>query len=133
MTNNHLIDKTIKLLDGYPEIKVATLFGSCIQNRLTESSDIDMGIAGDAAFAYEFINTVATELALELKKEIDIVDMQAVSGTILTQALCSGKTIKNTSPSILAKLMKNVWYYQADMKPLADRITDAHIRNFIHG
>ena len=44
-----LLNKNIKaarkVLDGYPTIYYATLFGSAIRNQLTKESDIDLAIA----------------------------------------------------------------------------------------
>jgi predicted nucleotidyltransferase len=134
MTNNqNLIQNVRKLLSNYPEIKVATLFGSASSNRLTDKSDIDVGIAGETEFPYEFKNKVMVELSLALSREIDIVDMRSVSGSILKQSLCSGILIKKESQQALVFLIKRLWYNQSDMMPLVDRIEKAHIRKFLNG
>ena len=127
-----LIQDIQEILEHYSEIKIATLFGSAFKNRLTKKSDIDIGIAGDNELSFEFKNEVMLKLSLSLSKEIDIVDMNSVSGTILEQALCSGITIKKDSPQILAFLMKKLWYHKADMMPLINRIKKSRIRNFLH-
>ena len=126
--------ETIKTtLDKYPEITIATVFGSVTKNRMTPNSDIDIGIAGDTLFTFDFKNDVMIALSSALSREVDIVDMNSVSGTILKQALSSGIIVKKTSSITLAYLMKKLWYNQADMMPLVDRMTNAHIRRFIHG
>ena len=126
--------ETIRTVLGrYPEITIATVFGSITKNRMTLDSDIDIGIAGDAVFTFDYKNALMIELSSALSKEVDIVDMRAVSGTILKQALSSGEIIKKQSNSTLVYLMKKLWYNQADMMPLVDRIAQSHIRRFIHG
>lgn len=128
------IIETIKIvIDRHPEITIATVFGSVTKNRMTQNSDIDIGIAGDSVFTFDFKNALMIALSSALSKEVDIVDMRAVSGTILKQALSSGHIIKKESKPTLVFLMKKLWYNQADMMPLVDRITQAHIRRFIHG
>jgi predicted nucleotidyltransferase len=127
------IETINKVLERYPEITIATVFGSISKNRMTQDSDIDIGIAGDVVFTFDFKNALMIELSSVLSREVDIVDMRAVSGTILKQALSSGQIIKKDSNPTLVFLMKKLWYDQADMMPLVDRIAQSHIRRFIHG
>ena len=123
----------IKILKSFPEIKVATLYGSAAQNRQRESSDLDISVAGRTELNFDIKNKISVKLSLTVSKEIDLIDLNRVSGAILRQALCTGIFLLKDSPEILARLMKKMWYHQADMMPLIGRIQKAHIGRFANG
>jgi hypothetical protein len=63
-------------------------------------------------------------LSAALGREIDLVDLQDVSGLILEQALCTGQVVKNADHDLYARLLKRLWYNQADMMPYVRRILE---------
>ena len=132
-----LLDKNIKaarkVLDGYPAIHYATLFGSVVKHRLTHESDIDLAIAADKPLETEDKLRLIGELNLCLTHPVDLVDLNRVSGPILQQALCTGVVIKKTSTEKLAELIKRMWYNQADMMPNSLMILEKHCQRFING
>ena len=106
-----------KVLETFPEILIATLFGSAAQGRMTDTSDIDIAIACRQRLSCEEKMSLAAALETATQRSIDLVDLQQVSGPILQQALCTGRIILKKSPPLLAELLKRMWYNQADMMP----------------
>ena len=121
-----------EVLTKFPEVMVALLFGSAVHDRLTPASDIDIAVAGVTPLPLELRATLQTRLSLSLSAEIDLVDLQTVSGLILQQALCTGEIIK-TDDIVYPALIKKMWFNQADMMPLTRLVQAAHCRRFING
>ncbi len=128
-----LIDLISKKLEEFPSIKIAILFGSAAKNRLTPSSDIDIAVAAEKKMHFQEIEKLQSELTYTLKTNVDLIDLHFVSGPILQQALCTGKTIIKHSPLIFASLVKRMWFNQADMMPYSERILKAKCARFIDG
>ncbi len=74
---------------------------------------------------------LATELSIHLRREVDLIDMQQVSGPILEQALCRGELMKNSDPDLYARLLKKLWYEQADMLPYYRRVLEERSRQWL--
>ncbi len=128
-----IINSVGKVLAGYPEIRYAAVFGSLVKNRLTATSDVDIAIAGEKSFSFEFILELANALNDELFHSVDLIDLGVVSGAILQQALCTGVTVKKTSTTLLAGLIKKMWYNQADMMPNVLMSQKRHCARFLNG
>ena len=106
-----------QVLQTHPEILFCTLFGSAIQDRLTPHSDLDIAVASSASLTLEQHVNLSLELSKACRREVDLVDLQAVSGPILREALCFGTIICSHRPVLYAALIKKMWYNQADMMP----------------
>jgi predicted nucleotidyltransferase len=133
MPDKKIIEKILSVMNNYPEIHIVILFGSAVKNRLRPDSDIDIAVAGSRTLLSDQKYDMLLSLSEALAREVDIVDLQAVAGSILQQALCKGVIIKKTSPPILAELIKKMWYNQSDMMPYTRRILKARCERFIHG
>ena len=91
---------------------------------MTERSDVDIAVAGGRVFSAEEKVRLSQALSHALKREVDLVDLQAISGLILQQALCRGLIVKNDDHALYAGLLKRLWYNQADMMPYVRRILE---------
>ena len=112
------------VLQDYANIYFVTLFGSASKGRMTEQSDVDIAVAASERLSVDTRGRLAVALSCALGKEVDLVDLQAVSGLILEQALCTGRIVKNTDHNLYAGLLKRLWYNQADMMPYYRRILE---------
>lgn len=120
-------------LEDYPDICLAILFGSAAKDRLTPRSDIDIAVAANRPLSFKQRENLLVDLSGRVSHEIDLIDLQAVSGLILSQALCHGIIIKKNSTPLLAALLKKMWYNQADMMPYTEMILKHRSRRFVHG
>ena len=132
-TVESIVRKIEKNLDANPIVQVAYLFGSAAQGRLTHQSDLDIAVSGESPLSYNQKFEIISSLSKEISHEIDLIDLQVVSGPILQQALCTGRSVKKTSVSLLAALIKKMWYNQEDMMPLTKMILRNNCERFVHG
>jgi predicted nucleotidyltransferase len=136
MTKDQLsanIKQTKKVLENYPQIDFAVIFGSSLKNRLTTESDIDVAVAAERPLTNEVYLQLVDSLNEVLSHPVDLIDLNQVSGPILQQALCTGIVVKKTSALHLAQLIKKMWFNQADMMPNSLMILKRHCERFING
>lgn len=120
------------VLKKYPEISLGILFGSVINNRLTGESDIDIAISASRPLGHDKLVEVLLDCEKALKRRVDIIDLQTVTGHILQQILCSGNVFLKKSSPILAELIKKMWYNQADMMPYTNMMMKKQVEKFIN-
>ncbi len=113
-------------------IQLAILYGSYAKGLENERSDVDIAVAGYA----EYPSSVLVELNLNISKllnrETDIVDLNSISGTILTQILTSGIILKKEDTSLYAELIKKMLYFEEDMAPGIRYILDYRREKFLN-
>lgn len=120
-----------EVLAGYPETLFAVLFGSVAEGRLTATSDVDVAIAGKKPLALETRLELMAALSIALEREVDLVDLNAADGLLLCEAL-PGRLLLNKEPELYAALLRRMWYFRADMLPIAQRSMDARLRKFLN-
>jgi predicted nucleotidyltransferase len=131
MKPDQMIDIINHTLDDFPEVRFCTLFGSAAQGRLTAHSDVDIAVAAQRKLTPEDKVRLSQALSSALKKEVDLVDLQDVSGLILEQALCKAVIVKNDDHELYARLLKRLWYNQADMMPYVKQILAQRSTNWL--
>jgi uncharacterized protein len=99
-----------QVLEAYPQIQVATLFGSAARDQLTDWSDIDIAVAAQASLSLDIRMELADQLTQALRREVDLIDLQCVSGTILAQSLCHGRLLLKRDAVLYAELLKRLWF-----------------------
>ncbi|KIH75378.1 Predicted nucleotidyltransferase [Geoalkalibacter ferrihydriticus] len=124
MKLDQMIDIINHTLSDFPEVRFSTLFGSAAQQRLTTRSDVDIAVAGKQKLNVDTKVRLSQALSSALKREVDLVDLQDVSGLILEQALCQAVIVKNADHELYARLLKRLWYNQADMMPYVRQILE---------
>jgi uncharacterized protein len=129
----HILKPVETVLENYPEILFAVVFGSAAKNRLTPLSDIDIAVAAEYPLSYQQKTALILSLSKALSREIDLIDLQTVSGLVLQQALCTGVAVKKHSTALYAGLIKKMWYNQADMMPYTMRIIKKRCQDFVNG
>ena len=129
----HVFERIRDVLNNFPEIHVAILFGSAVKNRLTPDSDIDIAVSGEHPLEYSQKSDLHYALSTVLSHEVDLIDLHEVSGLILRQVLGTGVIVKKDSTTLFAALLKKMWYNQADMMPHTLMILKKHCRRFAYG
>jgi predicted nucleotidyltransferase len=112
---------------------IVTVFGSASRGTLRENSDIDIGVAADRQLSLEQKTDIYMALSTAFERNIDLIDLNQVNGAILKSALCSGEIVIKRSVPILARLLKKLWYNQADMMPNTKMVMEQQIQRFIDG
>lgn len=105
-----------------PDIKLGILFGSLAQGQARLESDLDLAVAAERPLDAEAKMTLIAMLAQVAGRAVDLIDLQAVGGLVLVQALTSGKVIYCTDHRLYAELIKKMLFHQADMMPYYQRM-----------
>lgn len=119
------------VLKDFSTIRFVTLFGSASKGRMTVQSDVDIAVAAAQKLSVAMRGELAVALSCAIGREVDLIDLQSVSGLILEQALCTGQIVKNTDHDLYAGLLKRLWYNQADMMPYYRRILEHRSRGWL--
>ena len=130
--NALLKNKITDAVSSIPEIQFATVFGSYAKNSNHVGSDLDIAIAAKKTMTHKEIMQIKTALSFTLDKEIDLVDLNAVNGLILKEALCSGNVILKKNTLLYANLIRKLIYDQADLMPYCNRILKTRRENYFH-
>lgn len=90
------IDRTLLknwLLDTFPDLTFAYLFGSFASNTATPSSDIDIAIYTPSTLTPQQLFQHAQSLGIQLKREVDLVNIKAVSTVFQQQIISTGDVL----------------------------------------
>ncbi|MCK5852245.1 nucleotidyltransferase domain-containing protein [bacterium] len=120
-------------LKSYSDILFCSVFGSYAVNKQKETSDIDIAVSGKQKLSAEQKYKITQKLSDKLKKQVDLIDLQAVSGSILHQALTKGMPVFIKSKELYAEIIKRMLYNQADMMPNYNMILKKRRERFLNG
>lgn len=118
---------------GRTDIALVILYGSAAVDALRAGSDVDVAVAKETRVCVNERVELHLELSALLGAEADVVDLNSVHGLIVQEILTKGILIKNDKPLVLAKIMKDMWLFEADMMPNIRMIRDANNRRFAYG
>jgi len=96
-------------------------------------SDVDIALLFDRPLDAERKLKLITGLEGALRREVDLVDLFSLNGTILKQVLHKGLVLIQVKPEAMAELTRKMIYNQADMMPYVSRTLKERQRRFIHG
>lgn len=113
-------------------LQLAILYGSAVTGKMRAGSDIDIAVLFDRPLSAEQKMMLMSRLERKLQRDVDLVDLFSLSGTILKQVLCQGRVLIQTKPGALTELIQRMIYNQADMMPYVLRTLIERQRRFIH-
>ena len=96
------------------DLTLVVLYGSQANGQATKDSDIDVAIMGAQALSIEELLEFNSGLRLKLGREIDLVDLRASHGALLSEILTRGKLLLMRDPAVYAALIKRMWYERED-------------------
>jgi predicted nucleotidyltransferase len=118
---NPIDEQLREVLSGFPQIKLAILFGSVASGTAKAHSDLDLAVIAEKPLqAVEKIQIIEA-LAMATGRPIDLVDVYAAPEPLLGQVLKHGRRILG-SDQAYAKLLYRHLIEQADFVPLQNRI-----------
>ena len=121
------------ILRDMPGLRLAILYGSAATGRMRPDSDVDIAILFDRPLSTEKKMELISRLERELKRDVDLVDLFDLSGTILKQILTKGRVLFQSTTGVLAGIVQRMVYNQADMMPYVSRTLMERQKRFIHG
>lgn len=113
-------------------VQLAILYGSFAKGLENERSDVDIAVAGSVQYPASVLVELNLSISKLLNRETDIVDLNSISGTILTQILTSGIILKKEDTSLYAELIKKMLYFEEDMAPGIRYILDYRREKFLN-
>ncbi len=129
-------DEAIEVVRSYFSgrgvFKLVLVYGSAAKGHFTDASDVDVAVAGDDALGQMLLFEAGVELSALLGRPVDLVDLNAVEGLILKEAVTCGVRVK-TDPELFVKFHTKVLIHTEDFLPLKRAMQDARIERFIHG
>lgn len=132
-TTNDVCDRAKAVLHAEPGLKLALLFGSAATCNMRADSDVDIAVLFTSPMIPDDKIRLAQRLERELHKNVDIVDLFALSGTILSQILCKGHVLIKDGPKDMIGLVRRMVYNQADFMPYVRRALIERQQRFIYG
>jgi len=125
------IDKPLaQLLSGYPEIRLAILFGSQVTGKTTIDSDIDLAVLANTPLSASTRLELIEEIGLKFGCPVDIIDMYHAPEPISGQVF-KGRRLLGDNPTYAALLTRHL-LNTADFIPLRQRILSARREAWIN-
>ena len=122
-----------KTLNHFKDIKVCIMFGSVAAGKASPGSDLDIAVAGKQPLSEDVFLKLMEALSDTTNREIDLIDLMAVSGPVLKKALSTGKIILNLDKNLYARLISRMLFDEADMMPYYHRTLRERRRRFLNG
>ena len=111
----------LALLARHPEIDLAVLFGSLATGSARPDSDVDLAVGALAPLGREERMTLISELAEQLGRPVDLIDLASVGEPLLGQILTHGRRLLG-SDERYARLLARHLFDNADFTPYRNRI-----------
>jgi predicted nucleotidyltransferase len=116
------IDELLRqVFTGFPQIKLAILFGSVASGAASAQSDLDLAVIADKPLEVAEKIQIIEALAMATGRPIDLVDVHSAPEPLLGQVLKHGRRIMG-SDQAYAQLLYRHLIEQADFVPLQNRI-----------
>lgn len=113
-------EQLLRALSGFPEIRLALLFGSRASGSPRADSDIDLAVLADSPLAPERRASIIEAVALATGCPVDLVDLYHAPEPILGEALKGVRLLGNAATH--AQLVSRHVLNAADFLPLRERI-----------
>jgi predicted nucleotidyltransferase len=121
------------ILRDMPDLRLVILYGSAATGKMRPDSDVDIAILFDRPLSTEKKMELISRLERELKRDVDLVDLFDLNGTILKQILTKGHVLLQATTGVLAELIQRMIYNQTDMMPYVSRTLMERQKRFVHG
>ncbi len=126
---SQIINKAATYLNSVEFIDFAMLFGSFTKNKVTDLSDIDIGIFTNKDVTLLDIGTLTAGLESILKRKVDLIDLNNIykkRPIFAYEVVSNGEIILCHNKDILIEFRKNTFLYYMDIVHMTDEIN----RNF---
>lgn len=119
---SHSIDLLLKdVLEQFPQISLAVLFGSAVLGCQQPQSDLDIAVAAKRPLTANEKIAIIGALAERTGRPIDLVDLNGVAEPLLGQVVRHGRRILG-SDTLYGELISRHLFEQADFMPYRARL-----------
>jgi predicted nucleotidyltransferase len=130
------IDAILKAeLTGFPDLKLAILYGSFAEARQRRDSDIDLAVAADSCKKIdpEALIDISLACSRATGREVQVRDLGRAHGLFLREVLTKGRILHLTDATVRAELIIRMLDFTEDMLPNIRLIGNAATERFIAG
>lgn len=110
----------LAVLEKYPEINTAYIFGSVAKGTARPNSDLDIAVQSEKALTTEQHISLVEDLALATGRTIDLIDLKTAGEPLLGEILQGKKLLGSDSNH--AELIKRHLFDSADFLPYVERM-----------
>jgi len=115
-TKDAVASTVLPVLAGFPEVKVAILFGSAARDQLRSSSDVDIAVGAGHALAWDVKTELQARLSEALEREADLIDLETLEG-LLWDTLWSEATFVLWDHDLVVKYAGKAQGFAEDVRP----------------
>ena len=108
-----------------PAVLAAYLFGSAVQNRLAEESDVDIGLIFETSPDVLRLLDLQADLTTLLKRQSDLVSLNQASPILAMQVLKHGELIFERSERAVREFQVRTLFAYFDLKQVRRPIEEA--------
>lgn len=101
--------------------------------RFSAESDVDVAVAGDTELDPEERLEIYEALTKALGREVDVRDLRALHGIILSQVLLNGVIVKKEDPGYFEARLREMIDFRQDMLPIILEGMEYRLREFADG
>ena len=107
------------ILDRYPQVQLAILYGSVARDTHRRDSDVDLAVAADARVPMEenTLLDISLESSRALGREVQVRDLARAEGLFLKQVLTTGRVIFSRDTPVYGELIVRMLSFVTDMLP----------------
>lgn len=125
------IDQLIRdVLEAYPVITLAVLFGSVAKGTAGSESDLDLAVYAARAVTAEEKMRLIEDLALRIGRPVDLVDLRTAGLPVMEQIFSKGRRILGSN-SLYAMLLTRYQIDSADFMPIRRRVLEERRKRWI--
>lgn len=117
-----MLQRARAFLDRVAAVRVAIVYGSFARNAQRPDSDFDVAVAAESRLSVTAKVRIVTGLSRLLGREVDLIDLNEASGTVLTEALSQGRLLLNRDPELLARILSKAMVQHEDFDKLRDKL-----------
>lgn len=118
----------MRAVDALPGVHTAILYGSILDSRFGEHSDVDLAVAGETELAYDELVEMSDTLGRLVGREVQIRDLRRLQGLILREVLTQGTTLRSDDSAFLGRRIADMLDFTEDWLPSVQLINEMAIQ-----
>ncbi|TVQ40438.1 MAG: nucleotidyltransferase domain-containing protein [Spirochaetaceae bacterium] len=138
-TQTH-IDKPLRraltsVVERYPQLQLAILYGSCARGTQRPGSDVDLALAQSSrtAMDQDTLLDISLECSRRTGREVQLRDLARAEGLFLKQVLTTGVVLLSRDSTVRAELIIRMLDFDANMLPLVRMIRRSNRERLLAG
>ena len=81
-TRDEVVSCVRDVLKGFPDIRLALVYGSAARNQLRDHSDVDVAVGAGVPLSWEVRINLQLVLSDALQRSVDLIDLETLTGLL---------------------------------------------------